>query len=190
MQTSLLRSAAKMLTPGARLVIRSGLGDSSGRGRTSRITDVLAHLAGWMQEVPKCYPTRDSLERQLGDAGLRATFAPLYGNTPFNNWLIVAEPRGRGRPRAALARNNQDSATWTTHAMPSPDAGPPAMRKRRACTRRIPGPRPVADAHDVYTAAPSLAQRQRQRRAQSTDGNTGLGYVSRPSHAARMRRPT
>lgn len=92
MQANLIRSVAKMLTPGAKLVIRSGLGDASGRGRTSRVTDVLAHLAGWMQEVPKCYPTRDSLERQLGDAGLRATFAPLYGNTPFNNWLIVAEP--------------------------------------------------------------------------------------------------
>jgi SAM-dependent methyltransferase len=93
MQANLIRSVARMLTPGARLVIRSGLGDSSGRGRTSRITDVLAHLAGWMQEVPKCYPTRDSLQTQLDAAGLQATFAPLYGNTPFNNWLIVAEPR-------------------------------------------------------------------------------------------------
>lgn len=93
MQANLIRSVARMLTPGAKLVIRSGLGDSSGRGRTSRITDVLAHLAGWMQEVPKCYPTRESLQAQLDAAGLRATFAPLYGNTPFNNWLIVAEPR-------------------------------------------------------------------------------------------------
>ncbi len=93
MQASLIRSVAKMLSPGAKLVIRSALGDASGRGRTSRVTDVLAHLAGWMQEVPKCYPTRDSLQRQLDAAGLQATFAPLYGNTPFNNWLIVAEPR-------------------------------------------------------------------------------------------------
>ncbi|MET0548806.1 MAG: methyltransferase [Xanthomonas sp.] len=93
MQSNLIRSVARMLTPGAKLVIRSGLGDSSGRGRTSRVTDVLAHLAGWMQERPKAYPTRDSLQAQLDAAGLRASFAPLYGNTPFNNWLIVAEPR-------------------------------------------------------------------------------------------------
>ncbi|MFC6840381.1 methyltransferase domain-containing protein [Xanthomonas theicola] len=93
MQASLVRSVAKMLTPGARLVIRSALGDASGRSRTSRVADVLAHLTGWMQEVPKCYPTRDGLHAQLDAAGLRATFAPLYGNTPFNNWLIVAEPR-------------------------------------------------------------------------------------------------
>ncbi|MCW0460487.1 hypothetical protein NB717_001555 [Xanthomonas sacchari] len=93
MQSNLIRSVARMLTPGAKLVIRSGLGDASGRGRTSRITDVLAHLTGWMQELPKAYPTRDSLQAQLDAAGLRASFAPLYGNTPFNNWLIVAEPR-------------------------------------------------------------------------------------------------
>ncbi|KLD78350.1 methyltransferase [Xanthomonas hyacinthi] len=92
MQASLIRSVAKMLSPGAKLVIRSSLGEASGRGRTSRIADVLAHLAGWMQEVPKCYPTRDSLQAQLDTAGLRASFAPLYGNTPFNNWLIVAAP--------------------------------------------------------------------------------------------------
>lgn len=93
MQASLLRSVAQMLTPGAKLVIRSALGDASGRGRTSRVTDVLAHLSGWMQRMPRSYPTRDSLQAHLDAAGLRATFAPLYGNTPFNNWLIVAEPR-------------------------------------------------------------------------------------------------
>ncbi|KAB7767894.1 class I SAM-dependent methyltransferase [Xanthomonas maliensis] len=93
MQASLLRSVAQMLTPGAKLVIRSALGDASGRGRTSRVTDVLAHLSGWMQRMPCSYPTRDSLQAQLDAAGLRAHFSPLYGNTPFNNWLIVAEPR-------------------------------------------------------------------------------------------------
>ncbi|MGY1458641.1 MULTISPECIES: methyltransferase domain-containing protein [unclassified Luteimonas] len=88
-QAALLADTAAMLTPGARLVIRSGLGDDSRRGRTTRITDRLAHLAGWMQEVPKRYPTRAELESALGDAGLAVEFRPLYGNTPFNNWLIV-----------------------------------------------------------------------------------------------------
>lgn len=90
-QGALLDDAAAMLTPGARLVIRSGLGDASRRGRTTRITDRLAHLAGWMQEVPKRYPTRAELESRLAAAGLSVDFRPLYGNTPFNNWLIVAE---------------------------------------------------------------------------------------------------
>lgn len=89
-QGALLDDTAAMLTPGAKLVIRSGLGDDSRRGRTTRITDRLAHIAGWMQEVPKRYPTRAELESRLHAAGLRVDFRPLYGNTPFNNWLIVA----------------------------------------------------------------------------------------------------
>lgn len=89
-QARLIADAIGMLTPGARLVIRTALGDDSRRGRASRIADRLANLVGWMQFQPKCYPDADSLRAQLGAAGLRASFAPLYGNTPFNNWLIVA----------------------------------------------------------------------------------------------------
>ena len=90
-QRELLDSVIAMLTPGARLVIRSGLADDSSRSRTTRITDRLANLAGWMQERAKCYPTADGLRTQLEGAGLRTTLRPLYGDTPFNNWLIVGE---------------------------------------------------------------------------------------------------
>jgi SAM-dependent methyltransferase len=90
-QAGMLAHASRMLMPGNKLVIRSALGDDSSRGRTTRVTDLMAHFAGWMQEVPKSYPTRETLEGYLANAGLTATFSPLYGNTPFNNWLIVAE---------------------------------------------------------------------------------------------------
>ncbi len=89
-QRALLDGAIAMLVPGARLVIRTGLAEANGRGRTTRITDRLAHTIGWMQEAPKQYPTRDSLFAQLDAAGLSPQFRPLYGNTPFNNWLVVA----------------------------------------------------------------------------------------------------
>lgn len=89
-QRRLIANAMDMLIPGARLVIRTALGDDSHRGRTSRITDRLANLIGWMQFRPKCYPDADALRAQLDAAGLQTTFSPLYGNTPFNNWLIVA----------------------------------------------------------------------------------------------------
>lgn len=90
-QRELLDTVIATLTPGARLVIRSGLADDSSRSRTTRITDRLANLAGWMQERAKCYPTADGLRSQLEGAGLRTTLRPLYGDTPFNNWLIVGE---------------------------------------------------------------------------------------------------
>ena len=89
-QRDLIAQVAAMLTPGARLVIRTALGDDSRRGKTSRITDRLANLIGWMQSRPKCYPDAEAMRAQLLDAGLHTTFEPLYGDTPFNNWLIVA----------------------------------------------------------------------------------------------------
>lgn len=88
-QRELLQRAAAMLTPGAKLVIRTGLADASRRGRATRIADRLAHVVGWMQEAPKQYPTREGLTAQLQAAGLSPELRPLYGDTPFNNWLIV-----------------------------------------------------------------------------------------------------
>ena len=64
---------------------------------TSRLTDRLANLIGWMQFRPECYPDADALRAQLDAAGLQTTFSPLYGNTPFNNWLIVATSREHRR---------------------------------------------------------------------------------------------
>lgn len=89
-QQQLIAEVIGMLAPGARLIIRTALGDQSRRGQTSRITDRLANLIGWMQSRPKCYPDAAALRAQLVAAGLETTFSPLYGNTPFNNWLIVA----------------------------------------------------------------------------------------------------
>lgn len=91
-QRALLTRVAAMIAPRGRLVIRTGLRDESGRSRTSRISDRFASLVGWMQERPRSYPTAAGLRRILEDAGLRVSLAPLYGSTPFNNWLLVATP--------------------------------------------------------------------------------------------------
>jgi SAM-dependent methyltransferase len=89
-QQVMLADAARMLTPDARLVIRSGLDDGNGRGQASRVSDRLAHAIGWMQERPRQPPSREGLLSQLRAQGLQVAMRPLYGNTPFNNWLIVA----------------------------------------------------------------------------------------------------
>lgn len=89
-QQRLLDACIAMLTPGARLVIRAALDDGSRRDRTTRFTDRMAHLIGWMQSVPVHYPNAEDLRGTLQGAGLKVDFAPLYGKTPFNHWLIVA----------------------------------------------------------------------------------------------------
>ena len=90
-QRQLLENVIAMLTPGARLVIRTGLVDGSRRGLVSRIGDRAANLIGWMQSSPRCYPDADGLRAVLEGAGLQVTIEPLWGRTPFNNWLVVGQ---------------------------------------------------------------------------------------------------
>ena len=91
-QRELLLKVVAMIAPRGRLVIRTGLQDESGRSRTSRRSDGFANLVGWRQERPRGHPTAAGLRQILEGAGLRISMAPLYGNTPFNNWLLVATP--------------------------------------------------------------------------------------------------
>lgn len=89
-QHALLNDAAGMLGDDGVLVIRSTLAEDSPRGRTSLRADAWAHRIGWMQARPVHYPTAQGLRQTLEAAGLQVTLQPLYGNTPFNNWLLVA----------------------------------------------------------------------------------------------------
>ncbi|MGQ0800683.1 MAG: class I SAM-dependent methyltransferase [Pseudomarimonas sp.] len=90
-QAPLLRSAAACLVPGARLIIRTGLEGSGWRARITRAVDWLSRWLRWMNTGPKAYPTREGLTSLLNEAGLAVCFSPLWGGTPFNNWLVVAE---------------------------------------------------------------------------------------------------
>lgn len=91
-QAAILDAAVAMLVPGARLVIRTGLDDGGARARTTRRIDALSRALRWMNAGPHAYPDPDALRARFAAAGLASRFSPLYGRTPFNNWLIVAEP--------------------------------------------------------------------------------------------------
>jgi 2-polyprenyl-3-methyl-5-hydroxy-6-metoxy-1,4-benzoquinol methylase len=92
-QHGLLQACAAMVPADGVLVVRSTLADDSRRGRTSLRADAWAHRIGWMQFKPRHYPTAASLRGSLEAAGMAVELQPLYGNTPFNNWLLVARPR-------------------------------------------------------------------------------------------------
>ena len=100
-QQRLLDAAIAMLIPGARLVIRSGIEDGSRRMRMTRAFDRFANLLGWMNATPRRYPRAEDLRATLASAGLKGTFTPLHGTTPFNNWLVVATKPVEGGPAGA-----------------------------------------------------------------------------------------
>lgn len=95
-QSPLLAAAAQRVAPDGYLVIRTGLADGNWRSHVTRAVDVLSKAVRWMNAGPTRYPTRDSLEAELASLGLSATFTPWWGNTPFNNWLVVATPAPSG----------------------------------------------------------------------------------------------
>jgi SAM-dependent methyltransferase len=92
-QARALDAAIAMLEPGAKLVIRTGLADGSGRARVTRAVDVMSRALGWMNAGPSRYPQAEALRARLDAAGLQSEFTPLYGDTPFNNWRVVASKR-------------------------------------------------------------------------------------------------
>lgn len=89
-QQPLLRQAAQRVAAGGRLVIRTGLDGTSWRARVTRGVDVFSRVVGWMNTGPRRYPGREELEALLAQEGLSTRFQPLWGRTPFNNWLVVA----------------------------------------------------------------------------------------------------
>ena len=86
----LLALAAARVAPGGKLVIRSGLRDSSWRFKATVAGDLLAKCTFWMKAAPTHYPTADDFTRILSKYG-KVSISPLWGGTPFNNHLIVLE---------------------------------------------------------------------------------------------------
>lgn len=89
-QEPLISQAAQCVSSDGRLVIRTGLADDSWRSTLTRATDRFGHWVGWMKTSFKAQPSQVHLAAMLRRHGLQAEFKPLWGRTPFNNWLVVA----------------------------------------------------------------------------------------------------
>ena len=88
-QHTLLTTAAISVARGGKLIIRTGIRDSSLRFKTTRLGDQLARATFWMKSSPTCYPESETILEVLGEAGLKGKTKPLWGKTPFNNYLLV-----------------------------------------------------------------------------------------------------
>jgi SAM-dependent methyltransferase len=86
----LISQAAQCVSCDGRLVIRTGLADGSWRSTLTRATDRFGHWSGWMKTSFKAQPSAADLAAVLRRHGLQADFKPLWGRTPFNNWLVIA----------------------------------------------------------------------------------------------------
>lgn len=90
-QKSLLNQCAAQVADGGRLIIRTGLKDESWRYKVTVTGDWIAKVSRWMKAAPVSYPTAEGLAVVMAQNRLRTRVTPLWGRTPFNNHLVVAD---------------------------------------------------------------------------------------------------
>ena len=83
----ILTNVARAVPPGGIVVIRQGIRDASWRYRLTAAVDALARIFRWMKAEHLQYPTTGEITAAF--AGFDAEIAPLWGRTPYNNYLFV-----------------------------------------------------------------------------------------------------
>lgn len=87
-QQQILSNVARVVPRGGVVVIRQGIRDGSWRHRLTLVVDALARVIRWMKAERLEFPTRDEVTRAFAD-GFEADIRPLWGRTPYNNYLFV-----------------------------------------------------------------------------------------------------
>jgi 2-polyprenyl-3-methyl-5-hydroxy-6-metoxy-1,4-benzoquinol methylase len=91
-QRALLNAAARHLAPHGSLIIRNVLREPNWRFHATRAEEFLLCASGWIPGGAQHYPSAAELCAPLEKAGLDVRMEPLWGRTPFNSYLIVAQP--------------------------------------------------------------------------------------------------
>lgn len=83
-QSRILDEAAKTATT---VIIRDGIRDGSWRYRFTYAQEMFSRLVRWLRAERLNFPTRDDVTRPFRNFDVEVV--PLYGRTPFNNYLFV-----------------------------------------------------------------------------------------------------
>lgn len=90
-QTRILANAALAVPPGGMLFIRDCIRDDSWRYRVTVIEEMFARAIRWLRSERLHFPTRERIVNALG--GFDVEVVPMWGGTPFNNYLFAARRR-------------------------------------------------------------------------------------------------
>jgi SAM-dependent methyltransferase len=89
-QQVLLRELATRVAPGGMLVLRNVLRARGWRFHLTVLEERFLYASRWMRSPARHYPEQAEVEAPLRAAGLAVEVKPLWGDTPFNSFLIVA----------------------------------------------------------------------------------------------------
>jgi SAM-dependent methyltransferase len=88
-QLRIIGNAANYARPGDVIVIRDCLRDGTWRYRLTWLEETIATSIGWLRGERLNFPTRASIVEELRRRGFVEEVVPLWGKTPFNNYLLT-----------------------------------------------------------------------------------------------------
>jgi SAM-dependent methyltransferase len=86
-QQRILINAREAVPPGGIVILRQGIRDGSWRHRFTTAVDAAARAMRWMKAERLNFPRREEVMAPFD--GFTAEVVPLWGRTPFNNYLFV-----------------------------------------------------------------------------------------------------
>lgn len=86
-QTRILRNVAEAVAPGGVAIIRDAVRDGSWRYRATFAQESFSRAIGWLKAERLNFPTHATIANAFD--GFEAEVLPLWGRTPFNNYLFV-----------------------------------------------------------------------------------------------------
>jgi SAM-dependent methyltransferase len=86
-QRRILENAADAVPPGGMVIIRDAVRDGSWRYRATYLQESFSRLIAWLRAERLHFPTRETIAGAF--PGFDAEVVPLWGRTPFNNYLFV-----------------------------------------------------------------------------------------------------
>jgi 2-polyprenyl-3-methyl-5-hydroxy-6-metoxy-1,4-benzoquinol methylase len=92
-QSQILANAAAAVAPGGVLIVRDAIRDGSWRYRATYAQELFARSVRWLKAERLNFPAWTTLEALRG---FSEEIVPMWGSTPFNNYLFVFRRESSG----------------------------------------------------------------------------------------------
>jgi len=88
-QRRIVENAARAAAGGGIAVVREAVRDGSWRYRLTYAQESFSRAIGWLKAERLSFPERETIVAPFRERGFDVETVPLWGRTPFNNYLFV-----------------------------------------------------------------------------------------------------
>ncbi len=88
-RTQFLTRVAEAIPAGGVAIVRDAVRDGSWRYRATFVQEVFSRAIGWLRVPRLSFPAAEEVVAPFRDRGFGIDIRPMWGRTPFNNYLFV-----------------------------------------------------------------------------------------------------